>query len=213
MSDQLKPRCRKELHIVFMPPDEVYDRPLVGNIFHYNAHPVAAHGVAVFREITGGKRRPFVHVNFRRGPQQHDSAGSLSQQSSQCPQQITSVLRAWDVVKGKPRKDQIECMRSNGSKVAAVYQRVIPVRISFPGQINHAAGYVNASSVEPEFLHEPRGSSRATAKIESAPATARSENVFADDRRQLAKRQVIRSRKLERCVGLRSVCIVIYVGK
>jgi MFS family permease len=185
---------------------DVLDRARV-RIRRDASHDLAVLRRPVFREVLRAERRPLVGVELRRADEVYDAA--LGSQQLRETAEEDRLLNARDVVEGERGQDEIESPLRKGREVAVRDDPVIAIRIAASRQSHHLLGDVDAGRLEPERLQEPRRAPGSAPEVERSTA----QHVLADQPRDIAKSQAVRSRELHAAVGGRPSRVLVGVGE
>lgn len=138
-----------------------------------------------------------------------DDTSIRPQQLAQSAQEASALIRIGNVVERKRTEDEVEAARCKMAEIAVVDQIVGSLRISSPGEPDHAGRDVGAARIESQALQKSRRAAGPATKVECDSPRY----IFCDDARQVAVRKIVGPRELQLGVGGGPAGIVIYIGR
>ena len=138
MGHEVEFGCGKEFEIVLVEPDNVHNRPLVGHILHHDSDRFPAFSMAVFWEIPGGKRRPFMGVDIRGEPSRMIRPSFLSRRRKP-PNNSVRLATLGILSKANAERTRSKSWSRKAAEVAIADQLIISARVGFSCHLDHAA--------------------------------------------------------------------------
>src|ERR1051325_8575539 len=186
--------------------EDILDGAAVRNVQHNYANSVTVARVAILWKVAGGKGCPLVHVERRRRNDQKQRPVRC-QKVAQRAQGVRLRLIRWDVIKGEGSQNDV---KTAGRELAAnviTNKMVISRRIECACLIQHRLRDIRAGNLQAKISEKSSRSTGSAAEVERSTPVA----VAANQSRQVAKRQVVCSRKLKRRVRPRALLVFVHI--